>query len=393
MRLLIILIIMIYSIQVQSRPIETNHQRFIIINEEHDVIINGIRDFKVSFADSLFFLINATGLNIYQYNLFNGKLLNYFESTDTLNSSLLSKPEYWSTNYYYSSKDYLLVINSLAKDIGRDISEIRNNFKKLFVYNDSLLAVSCTFRAFAIDTLEGKTLLMNIGGLIVFDRSLNLIYATPVEANSYEYSMELLLIPYNEDTFIYFVSNGATNNIDSMTFCSEFALNGKNIGLLSVLPYEYHQYNMGYSAIGDLSMIKINDQVFWTSSLDYKIRCFDSTKTFELQGYKTTNLETWKKVSHFKTLKIIPEERERANLEMNNLRLSSWIDSLMIIASQNQDMNVQIYSTKGELIEHYILIPPNNQIFVHIDFVKENNKIYAVTRDDDYYYLVEYILK
>jgi len=364
------------------------------LEETENAIIYGIEDFTVSPNKAECMIINKTGLSILKYHIKTGKLIKEFKSTPSLNKYLIKKPEYW---YDKTFNNYLVIRNKIAQEqVGLDTTGIQNNFITLFYIDDSTIAAGITFRAFAVDTINTKSVLMNLGGVIVFDNNLNILYATPLEATEREFPLYVYSYNSNKKYIIASSSNYITKNKDSMSIFSEYYINGKHKKLLSNLPLDYVESRLNYSLFNPKpSLINFNDKIYWTCPYDYKIRCINKKFSFKIQGFNTSNYDVWKLLlKQNKKINIINKNSRKKKIGMNIKigKLYKWNDTTIVVTIMNKAHKyyLQFYSCTGKFLRHFVIQGPKNHEIVSITYLPKKHYIYAITLDKNNYYIVKY---
>lgn len=366
-------------------------KRMVTIEEIDSVFIKDIQSFAVSPDGKRIAFIDGSRLYLSINSSEDGSLLNYFQSSDTLSNFFVE-----NSGLQQAHNNMLYVINDELEKIGLNRNYLSNDFEKIIFISDTMLLASGTMRAFAIDTHTHKALLDNIAGHYLFNDKLKLITASPFEARTGEYSVCDVVYPYHDSLYIVTTSgrsNPQSESIDSLPAFSLFNSDGENLKLISYLPKDYSKDSLCYRVFSQPLMCRVGNKIFFTAIKDYKIRDLFGKDDFLIQGFDSTNIYTWaemlKKSNEPHKIDFLNTKKPmRIHLEL--LNLGAWGDSAIGVHLYQDNDYIQIYSINGQLLSSYLISPPQNHSILHIAFDPQRKRIFAITSDEQNYYLIEY---
>ena len=362
-----------------------------IMEENDSVVFKGISSMALSPDEKILAVIDISGYFVTTLSIDSGKIQNSFFTQSNLNSSIIVNDTYYQSTVI---NEYPFIIsNQNANQLGLSSDDILNDFKFVYFLSNNNLIVSGTLRFFMVDSTAKKRTLSNIGAFHILNSKLQLVKSMPLECTTPEYSLGHICFPLDDFTYLASVSNYLTSNDDSLSLFSLFDNQGRHKKLITKLPYDYIESELRYKLSQFPQMLKLKNKIFWTTQMDYKIRGLFDTSYFEIQGFDSTNFYTW--IDYQKAIENckIKKEKSSVKLRLAINGLDAYKDSLLAVQLvNNEGYHVQFYTEKGELVNHFALIPPNELKIRKLVIANYANKLIAVASNDENYFIVEYYL-
>lgn len=369
-----------------------------IVMEEDDQILRGVFSAAISDDEKNIVIVDKSLTSIYQYEIFSGKLINYYHSEDSLNKYVKNKSDYLKKK---SVSTYKFIDNDSVGKYGLNRKMIINDFFDISYMPNGQILVGGFERWFSIDTLNKtkRPLLQNMTCFYFFDDSLNLVYGSPFETYRNEWPNATSLILYKDSGIIASVQN-FDDTCKQLSAFTLFDTDGKRIKLLSVLPQDYSTRCYGYYLFYNVLSCRVNDKYFWTTQKDYRIRDIFSDKYFNILGFDTTNESSWieydgllKKKKTAEEVGIEDKTKLVFNLRFTIETLSNWNDKFIAVHINENKNYIQFYKLNGNLETTYELIPNEYHKIEKVLFAPKSKKVITISMNDNNYFLCIYSIK
>lgn len=366
------------------------------LSESEYVITKKISSASISPNGQLIALIDANWSDVEIFDANNGFLVGNYKANSLLSETFYKYRDRLKYNNFVSYNSEI-VSTDTAIARGWDISHLVNTFHTVKFLNNKEILVGITLRGFSVTpTKEKHHAIENIGGYALFNEKLEMKECVPFYTTGTEYPMLGIVYPYVNNSYIYVVENCEYYNmskIDSLFAFSLYTKDGNYIKNICVIPQDYIDNGFVYKPFREQKICNVDTSYFWTTVADYKIRNLFTSESFPIQGFDSTNLQDW--ISYRNAIVDTNNKSKRIALDINLpiINLEGWKDSLIAVFIKNSRNHVQFYSKDGKLVEHFILLPPDGMNIVYIIFAARQNKIVAITRNDDNYYCTDYIIE
>ncbi len=251
------------------------------LQENSEIILTEIQNAVLSDNSEFLYILDDKSNTIIKYDVNDGKILDYTIPYLELSDSVVTNsPEYF---YRDSIKYRYIPINEIRKsDSKLSIANYLKHYYGNIKLIDGELYAIMTIYSPAMELYKQNKLITNQAAISKFDKDLNIVSLTPLQAVAEAHSLAYEFTKYNNRFYAScgdFIKSNQIEKYDSLPIVASYNLNGKFNKIEIFLPDNYIKSKMGYFASLQIHMTSVKNNLFYNiPSYPYLISINESTK-------------------------------------------------------------------------------------------------------------------
>ncbi len=261
------------------------------LQENSEIILTEIQKAILSDDSEFLYIHDYKSNTIIKYDATNGEIIDYTIPYLELSDSIIANsPEY----FYRDSLKYRYVsIGEIRKsDSNLSIAKhLKHYFGNINLIDSELFAIMTIYSP-AMELYKQNKLITNQAAIAKFDKDLNIVSLTPLQAVPKAHSLAYEFTKYNNRYYAScgdFIRANQYEKYDSLPIIASYSLNGEFRKIEKYLPDSYVRSKMGYFTSLQIHLLPVNNNLFYNiPSYPYLLYMNESSK-FPIRSYAHAN--------------------------------------------------------------------------------------------------------